>query len=191
MRNYADEGTELRSLNENEKKFLKEAWHVYLNVRGGPIKRDDLPRMSKLYQLEKNVEQLEASWQDIVVVQAMKDLIRSPMHVFLGTGKSLHLDRIMVHDCIKRMNDKEQLDRYAVKSVETYALPPLVPRRPAARVPPQPVPCRHQCPAVACALTLVIRRYQVPASGRARKRQRVPRSAGAERRGPGLHGADA
>lgn len=149
MRNYADEGTELRSMNENEKKGLVEAWHVYLNVKGGPIKRAGLPRISELYRL--NVEQLEASWQDIVVVQAMKELIRSPMHVFLGTGQSLHLDRIMVHDRIKKMNDKEQLDRYAVKSVETYALPLLVPRRLVARVPPQPVPCRHQCPAVACA----------------------------------------
>ena len=40
--------------------------------------------------------------------------------IFLGAGKSLELDRVMAHDLIKKMNDKEQLDRYAVKRLETY-----------------------------------------------------------------------
>ena len=74
-----------------------------------------------------------------------------------------------------------------VRSAAARAAPLRSPCPASARALPPPVPRRRLCPP----LTLVFRRYQVPASGRARERQRFPRSAGAERCGHGLHGADA
>ena len=47
-------------------------------------------------------------------------IILTPVHIYLGAGKSLHLDRILVHDLVRTFNDKEQLYRYAIKSLENY-----------------------------------------------------------------------
>ena len=47
-------------------------------------------------------------------------IISSPVHVYLGSGKSLHLDRIIVHDLVQDFNNKEKLYRYAIKSLEIY-----------------------------------------------------------------------
>ena len=122
MRDYESNSTDLRSLEDAEKEGLTEAWHVYLNVKGGPgggaYKRKELPRFTNLARLE--VETLEQTWQDIEVTPALQELVSSPTKIFLGAGKSLELDRVMAHDLIKKMNDKEQLDRYAVKRLETY-----------------------------------------------------------------------
>lgn len=118
MRNLAAEGQKPRDLSSEDKKGLEEAWHVYLNVKKGPYKRGKLPRFTELRDVK--ADSLEKQWEDIEVVPDLEALVSSPSRVFLGTGKSIHLDRVMVHDLIKKMNDKEQLDRYAVKSVETY-----------------------------------------------------------------------
>ena len=116
MREIEENGTDLRSLQPADKQGLTEAWYVYLNVKGGPFKRKDLPRITKLPKFET----LEQKWEDIEVAGALQELVSSPTQIFLGTGKSLQLDRAMVHDLIKKMNDKEQLDRYAVKRLETH-----------------------------------------------------------------------
>ena len=116
MREIEANGTDLRSLQPEDKKGLTEAWYVYLNVKGGPFKRKDLPRITKLPMFDA----LEQKWEDIEVAGTLQELVSSPTQIFLGTGKSLALDRVMVHDLIKKMNDKEQLYRYAVQRLETH-----------------------------------------------------------------------
>lgn len=196
MRMYDDAGTAVRDLNKDEKKGLLAAWYVYLNVKEGPKKSDDLPGLSQLRSLKvrllrrcprnrctssllpfarcpfsrspltswamlllRQVESLEKTWEEIEVVQPLKDLVSSRSRVFLGTGKSLHLDRILVHDLIKDMNDKDKLDRYAVKSIETCAPPPTAPRHAASRAPPLPR-CLHPTAAHSASCRLSAHRYQ-------------------------------
>jgi hypothetical protein len=93
-----------------------ERWYVFLNITSGPYKRKDLPRLKDVPRLDT----LEKKWQDVTPCAAIVSMVSLPSHLYLGAGVSLHLDRVKVHDLIKQMNDKEQLHRYAVKSVKNY-----------------------------------------------------------------------
>ena len=112
------DGENPRDLEQVPLEALKEAWHVYLNVKQGPVKRRELPRLSQMPKCD--TPGLEARWQDIVVCTALLDIVSSPTRLYLTSGESLHLDRAMAHDFIKRVNDKEQVHRYAIKSIENY-----------------------------------------------------------------------
>jgi len=108
------DGEDPRQLEETAKEALLEAWHLYKSVKEGPCKQSR--RLGGLPELES----LEAKWQDIEVCPEMLQIISSPMRVYLGTGKSIHLDRVMAYDLIKKFNDKGMLYRYAIKCIENF-----------------------------------------------------------------------
>ena len=81
---------------------LEAAWHVYLNITNGPYKRADLP--TGLSELPESIDDLPQSWQDIELCAGMKAIVSKQFNLYLGEGKSLHLDRQMVHDKVKLMN---------------------------------------------------------------------------------------
>lgn len=111
------DGDDPRTLAKDLKKELLAAWHVYLNIKNGPYKRGELPMIGKL---PKDLDALEQTWQDIMVGEKLLDIVSSTFTVYLGTGEALNLDRRMVHDRVSLMNDKEQLYRYAVKSLDNF-----------------------------------------------------------------------
>jgi len=112
------DGENPKDLPKAEKDSLIEAWYVYLNVKHGPYKRGNLPRIGQMPKHDTGG--VESRWQDVKVGAAMLEIISSPIRLYLGTGTSLHLDRAMAHDYVKRMNDKELLYRYAIKAIENF-----------------------------------------------------------------------
>jgi hypothetical protein len=109
-------GRVLMKLAEEEKESFKERWYTYLNITSGPYKRNDLPRLKDVPRLDT----LEKTWQDITPCDAIVSIVSPPIHLYLGAGVSLHSDRMMVHDLVEQLNNKEQLHRYAIKCVENY-----------------------------------------------------------------------
>jgi len=99
-----------------EQEIFDERWYTYLNITSGPYKRGDLPSNYKFDRRDLK----EEKWQDIQVCEVLRGIVKSTKHLYLGSGRHLPLDRLLVHDLIKKMNDKEQLFRYAVKSLATF-----------------------------------------------------------------------
>ena len=112
---HAD-GESVRTMDKLDREALVAAWHVYLNVKQGPYTGENLPRLKDLPKMDD----VEKRWQEITIGPEMQRMIDTRYTLYLGSGKSLHLDRIMVHDVVKLMNHKEQLYRYAVKSLDNF-----------------------------------------------------------------------
>jgi len=103
-------------LNSDEQENVIQGWYTYLNIKDGPYKRADLPLIHQLDMFDLK----EEKWEDIKVCDGLREIVKSKKHLYLGSGRHLPLDRLLVHDLIKKMNDKEQLFRYAVKSLATF-----------------------------------------------------------------------
>ena len=107
-------------LEDNAKKEeLMLAWHTYICVKDGTVKEADLPDFAD-DAWPDDVDELEQSWSDVKVCEALREVVKSRHVLYLGGGTDLHLDRKHLHDLLWRLNDKEQLHRFAAKSVEVF-----------------------------------------------------------------------
>jgi len=105
---------------DNDPNELEPAWQVYLSIKApkpySTAALSDATDWDKLPSLDK----IEKRWSDIAVGKEMLQIVSSKRRVYLGYGKSLHLDRLMAHDLVVRMNDKEGLYRFCVKRLVNY-----------------------------------------------------------------------
>lgn len=107
-------------LEDNAKKEeLKRAWHTYIRVKDGIVKAADLPDFAD-DAWPDDPEELEQSWSDIKVCEALLEVVKSRYVLYLGGGIDLHLDRKHLHDLLWLLNDKDQLHRFAAKSVQAF-----------------------------------------------------------------------
>ena len=106
-------------LEKEKQKELKRAWHTYIRVKDGTVKQNDLPNFAD-DAWPDDLDELEQSWSDIEVCEALLEVVKSRYVLYLGGGTDLHLDRKHLHDLLWRLNDKDQLHRFAAKSVEVF-----------------------------------------------------------------------
>jgi len=121
-RNLEEEGKDVDELSQDETDYLEEVWHLYLNITDGPIKEGDLPDPSGLFDRvpSEKVMELPATVNDVPVCEAMRAIVASPIVLYLPPGKSMHLDRVLVHDQLAAFQDKDSLYHYAIKKLETF-----------------------------------------------------------------------
>ena len=122
-RNLEAEGRdEFELLYEEEKSYLAENWHLYLNITNGPYPEKELPELEQMFEWvpSEDVPSLPATVNDVPVCDAMKTIVASPVVLYLPPGKSIYLDRVLVHDMLARFQDKDSLYHYAIKSLETF-----------------------------------------------------------------------
>lgn len=100
-----------------QKEELKQAWHTYIGVKEGTVRANDLPDFGDDFP---DADELEESWSSIQVCEALREVVKSQYILYLGGGTDFHLDRKHAHDLLWRLNDKEQLQRLAAKSIEVF-----------------------------------------------------------------------
>mmetsp|Transcript_9387 Transcript_9387/g.28526 ORF Transcript_9387/g.28526 Transcript_9387/m.28526 type:complete len:1245 (+) Transcript_9387:307-4041(+) len=99
---------------ENDRLEIMEAWHIYHLVTGA---KTELPTESTDLQ---NAGILPLSASGIELSNEMKEIVSSPSVLYLGRGEHLHLEREQLHDILLRLNDKDNLQRVAARSVQIF-----------------------------------------------------------------------